>query len=320
MEDENVIRPCLEDTICALEERFLQHFKFRELKTLRLVNKTIYNVCNEHINKDRKITVNVTYLNSDDLWRTDRYSKLKASAVSLKFSYLMESYLTVPNQFHNITKFLLNLSVGGHFNGFEDFFRQLPNLSYFGFSFSTLTCSCIKPDWWVTNHVYPNLKELEIVGEAQYPAAYFNFYPMIRFIKKHSSIKTLRIDHTIMSRIHNDLLDQKIKFESIYLYWNYYFLLFQNPTFYRPGLSHFEIWRLRKLYKNIYFQFTRDVPTSKLNTVATIYENRKMFGLKQVGKKCNRCNNFLVVNITDSNVVMPHVLYDVSSWFGLKDE
>lgn len=322
MASENVENVTLEDVICICEDSFLKHLKFEDLKKLRLTKISIFNLCNKHINKHRRITVVSTHQNYDNLWHRDALQQitiptLKASALLIRWSYADSSFLIVPNRFQNITKFLLDLHIGGDFDTLDAFLSQLPNVRYFGFSFSLLGRCSIDPNWWNTDCIYPNLRELEIVTNMFYPISYFNFAPLVRFMKRHPNISTLRTDFSLLVRIQHDMKSQNVKFENIYVNWDWY-LSFEDNTFIESPLYYLKRWSTKKLYKNIYLQSDEgDVPLRA--HAAWIKEKPFNYGLKQLRYvKSHQREQFETINILDSCAPLASVIYDDTCWFALR--
>lgn len=311
------IEPTLENVIYTCEDRFLKHVRFSDLKNLRLVNKGVLFSCNDFINTHLKITVNVTQRNFSAIWRYDSELRLKkASGLSIKWHHAYTPFLSVPNKFIYVTKFLLELHGGGDFRTFDVFLSQLPNLEYFGFSYSTLE-DCGDPKWWDTDRVYENLKELEVITRASYPLPYFNFYPLIRFIKRHPNIKTLRTQYSLLRIISRYFIKQNIQFENIYVHWDWFFIFFDHFRYVDSIFTPLTLWFSRGLYENIYLQST-DSQDPDLREHAFLMRRRINPGIRQLRyMESHHCERFKYINILDSSASLPNVMYDKASWFGL---
>lgn len=304
----------LQDIISICPTEILKNLKFKDLKNLRLANKCLYNTCNDYINENTKIKVNVSHINYNDLWRTNSHQLLKASAVSINWSYADSSFLSIPNQFRNITKFFLTFHIGGDFDTFDVFFSQLPNLKYFGFTFPLIGEITIDPDWWNTNH-YPNLEELEIVSTSDYIPR-FNFQPMCNFLQRHRNIHTLHTQFKLFHKIYFQLIQRNIELQNLYIDWNWY-LSILHGNFLDIASYYFHKWFEDRLYKNVYLQ--TESSSEDIEEIIDHFRKNHNPGIKVI-KYINENESqqqYQIIDNPNGEGSIVKILYDESSWFNL---
>lgn len=287
----------------------MNNLELKDIKNLRLVNKSIHNICNEYINKKYEIKAKISPQNYEDVWKSNSYVNLKASILLFSWNYVHNSFVAIPKQFHNITKLLLTIYVGADFETFDVFFQQLPHLNYFGFLFSFIGQTSINPNWWNTDQ-YVNLRELEIITTEHNYVRDYNFGPLCRFIQNHSNIRSLRTQYSLLRKIVSILLAYNVSFENLYLHYDGYFSTLNDR------LSLFQPWYQKNLYKTLYLEVASNAERFDLHS---LYE-RLAPGIKEINYlKLKRAEKFTYITIRETRTMIVKIVYNKSKWFNLRN-
>lgn len=276
-----------EEVICVCLDQILSNLKLSDLKLLRLTNVHLNNICAQYMYEKRFVKLIIDERNHEILWRNDSPYKIKTFTLAVNWRYAYNRYLTIPNQFLNISKLLLSIDVGSDLITFDVLFQQLPQLKYFGFLLNIETINC---NLWNTQYCYPNLNTLEIGTIITKNLKYLNTGSVINFIRRHPNIHSLHVNLSLLRNLSIKLRDENITIENLYIHWDDYY----THLYYDSILHIFNRWFEWNLYKNIYLEFLSNSEKSYLffSNGRNIQGIRDLHHLKLDRPKMNKLKYF----------------------------
>lgn len=236
-----------EEVFCLRGNDIMNYLHLDDIKTLRLINNFINDEVEIYLRETRSIGMIISQRNHHCCWRAQPQIKFKTESLRIRWRYGYDTYVTIPNQFLNISKLILILDVGAEFQTFDSLFAQLPNLQYFGFLLSLQT---FNSQLWNTLNSYSNLQTLEVSSTYKY-IRHFDNSPICNFLQRHPNIKTLRINLSLLTILWESLVNRHLSFQNLFIHWDDYFLNISSESI----DGYFTRWHNRNLYKKLYLEF-----------------------------------------------------------------
>lgn len=158
----------------------------------------------------------------------------------------------------------------------------MPNLEYFGYLYMLHHPHKHPPNFDIFNIKTNNrIKDVEITS-SQYCLEYsqIDFSLLCGFIQKLRNLTSLRIDLNMFKTLSNLLIENEIKFENLYLHWDYRFVM-TYKDYKSFGVKECPRYYLqepfrRKVFKNLYLQ----VSTEKIDPF--FFDYYHMPGIKEI--------------------------------------